>query len=163
LITHPVRHHRGSMSMRPKGPFILRAIKDTLEIAGAALTGIGIPGIEAIPAIPLKIIAICEVREMLEFGLSSLPRFLNSPPRIWTQTNKTARSFEPAFRHYTERFCAPLLRHGIMLVSKFPVLSRHASIVSKGKRESMTSVLYVLISVLDRLATLFRNSNPRCR
>jgi hypothetical protein len=60
------------MPSRPKGPSVLKVIKDALELAADALKGVGIPGIEAIPAIPLRIIAICEVcpylvRELLQF------------------------------------------------------------------------------------------------
>jgi hypothetical protein len=49
------------MPSQSRGPLVLRTIKDVLGLAVDALKGIGIPGVEAIPAIPLRIIAIFEV------------------------------------------------------------------------------------------------------
>lgn len=51
----------GRHSHLPSGE-ILAPLKVVLELAQAGLAGIGIPGVEAIPAIPLKIISYFEVR-----------------------------------------------------------------------------------------------------
>lgn len=51
----------GRHSHSPSGE-ILASLKIVLELAQAGLTGIGVPGVEAIPAIPLKIISYFEVR-----------------------------------------------------------------------------------------------------
>jgi hypothetical protein len=45
-----------------KGALLLQATKDLLETTADGIKGIGIPGVEAIPAVPLRIIAIFEVR-----------------------------------------------------------------------------------------------------
>ena len=66
-ICHPYSNRRfillgiHLMPSQSRGPLVLRTIKDVLGLAADALKGIGIPGVEAIPAIPLRIIAIFEV------------------------------------------------------------------------------------------------------
>jgi hypothetical protein len=45
----------------------LLGVKTALELAEAVLRGIGIPGVEAIAAVPLRIIAWCEVGTSIRF------------------------------------------------------------------------------------------------
>lgn len=68
--------HQQTRLSSSTGKSVLGSVKTLFELAEAGLRGIGIPGVEAIAAVPLRIISYYEVCELVDEAISSNDSFV---------------------------------------------------------------------------------------